>query len=197
MKKAFTLLEIMISLFISSIIISILYFSHRAIISSITHINVSTKEIMKLSLLQKMFREEILSLFIIEGNKDTFFLLEEKYIGEKESINLCFTTISKYAISIKPVFIRLKEVCYTLQEGSKRDSYELVRKEREVKGLSLDYDRWGEEILVEDIKKFKVLCFDGKDWLKEWDSQKKYIPYGVKIIIATKKNKADIYISLR
>lgn len=182
-KRGFTLLEVLISTFLSAIILLVIYsvfFSIRKTVDAVT----DDREVYEsVRVLIELIRKDIRGIKIT-GN--TAFICSKEEIENKVFSKLDIISTS----SLKTDFYSEKEVGYYVIKDDEDGKLVLIRREAVVEG---DVRSGGNYFEVSRlIDGFNVTVYDGNSWFDEWDSKNSgRIPKTIRFDIKLKGKKDE------
>lgn len=164
-SRGFTLIEVLVSVTIFAIIMSILYSSFSTASANAKVVEKMADDLSSLSGALDTFSHEA------RGTYSTSESTVETFSGDTEKVS--FTTTNPFVRDGEPT---VQIVSYIFDED--RFIREVLRpgSSKEVKG---------EYLLLEGIKDPAFSFFDGKGWIDEWASSKK-TPAGIRIVFSYK-----------
>ena len=180
-KKAtpgFTLVEVMIALFILSIIFSILYSSFFPTRKVINNIEKRREEWKVLASGLHILSNDIRTISLSASNTISLFKGNDTYTRQP------MITFSAYTSFQSDGMGRLRKVAYNIEEDlDKRGTFILRR--LLYKGSEEIIE---DEALIDGLEKIEFSYFDGKDWKEKWDAKDSdNLPKGVKVSISSKR----------
>jgi type II secretion system protein J len=177
--QGFTLLEVMVSLFILSIIFTTIYGSFFTTHSIVTDLKSRIKSHRTLRAALQVVTKDLRSAYFILPDTVTRFKGED--ITKK--IISPFLSFSAYTPYQREGSSNTLMVEYFLKRKDDREDLILIRSSR-----SKDFqDEIEEEVLVEGVETLDISYFDGKEWKRKWNSElTKSLPKGVKLTISVK-----------
>ena len=174
-RNGFTLLELLVAFAIASLIVVAAY---GAFFSLNNAQQVAEKDMLERRsqrALLDLMRRELSSVLYRAGDKKLRFLVEDRDIFGKPASNLSFTSITQplYGMASDQSLIRYK----VLESGerlvltrSARDYFSdenLLGQEEQTDSTTIDRNSYP---VLEELDSFMVECFDGSQWLKNWNT---------------------------
>lgn len=159
-QRGFTLIEVLVSVTIFAMVMSILYSSFSTSSANAEIVEKMADDLSSLNGALDTFSHEVRGVYSISESS------VEKFSGDKEAVS--FTTTNPFVRDGEPT---IQIVSYIFEEDK------IIRKvfkpgpHKEVKG---------EYLLLDGIEDPAFSFFDGNGWIGEWTSTKK-IPEGIKI----------------
>ncbi|HIE43962.1 MAG TPA: prepilin-type N-terminal cleavage/methylation domain-containing protein [Candidatus Omnitrophica bacterium] len=176
LAKGFTLLELLISLAITSIIFLVLFSSYSSTINTIETWDDREQNYYLARNIFRRMKAELSSIYY------TSELVDENQLEGKENSLTFYTT----AGSLYFPFSGLTKVTYEFRLISEGNGV-LTRKEEPFLNFALEENRQIKSyIWTEDLKDLNFGYSDGENWFNEWNlREKKEIPQAIKIILTS------------
>lgn len=176
-QRGFTLIEVLVSLFILSIVFSILYgtfFTTHRVLKDLES-RMAGRRTLRAAL--QVISEDLRSTYLSPAGTVTRFKGED-FTKKIITPFLSFTTYTSYQ---REGSLYALKVEYLLEKRDKTGNLTLIRRTLEKNSR----DVMDEEELVEGIETLQLSYFDGKEWKKEWDSEiAKNLPGGIELIFS-------------
>jgi general secretion pathway protein J len=179
-NSGFTLLEILIALFLMVILSGALYGTYFAMVKSRDRATAGTEPLRDARATLDILCRELASAFYSKGNKYLHFVVEDRDIFGKPSSTLDFTAVTTPLKGAAPSS-DLVLVRYAPEE--KEGKLLLMREERDVylENEPLPYPQ------MEELQGFLVECYNGGKWVKSWDSDlNNGLPQAVRVTLTIK-----------
>lgn len=165
--RGFTLLEVLVAVGLAASILAALYASFFSVLKSRVTADKALERGGEIRRFLDNFSKEVHSAFYSAKNPWTFFVGEENYKLGRPSSRLSFTSFNYPALQEARPAADLVSISYSV-EGSDAGGYTLYRESASPfarqKGGILKIEA------VEDIDGFEASFYNGKDWVKAWDS---------------------------
>lgn len=171
----FTLIEILVSITILSIVMSILYGTFSTSSANAKVIEERADELSSLTGAMDVLSQEVRGAFI------SYDAASELFSGKKEEIR--FTAATPFVKEDEPA---VQRVSY-LFDGEK-----LIRKTSK-EGQEAEVER--ESLILEGANGPSFSFFNGKEWIEEWPAGKS-LPYGIKITFSYKGKEVNAVIPI-
>ncbi len=163
----FTLLEVLVAVFLASIVIIALYTVFFSVLRGRSDIDRTLERTREVSRFLDIFSREIQSSFFKSSNPKTFFVGDEDDKSGKSVSKLYLTAFTYPKTNTDTNTGDLLSIRYYAEENDGK--------------LTLYKETWnsyGDETdggfkaeVVEDIEGFEILYYNGKDWAKAWDAR--------------------------
>ncbi len=175
--QGFTLLEVLVSLFILSIIFTTIYGTFFTTHSILTDLKSRMESHRALRAALQVVKKDLRSAYFLLPDTVTRFKGEDI---TKEIISP-FLSFSAYTPFQREGSSNALKVEYFLKRKDEREDLILIRS-----SWSKDsQDEIEEEELVDGVETFDISYFDGKEWKRKWDSElTKNLPKGVMLNIS-------------
>jgi general secretion pathway protein J len=159
----FTLLEVLVALFLLVILTGALYGTYFAITKSRDRAEAGMESLRDARATLDLVRREIGSAFYNRNNRRLHFVVEDRDIFGKPSSILDFTTLTRPLSGSVPTS---DVIAVGYRPGEKDGRLLLARDERDthVDVKPAPYP------LIEELQGFLVECYDGNTWVKSWDT---------------------------
>ncbi|KJR40347.1 type II secretion system protein GspJ [Candidatus Magnetoovum chiemensis] len=177
--RGFTLLEIIIAVFIFSIIITALYSTYNLTQKAVYSVDNYMLKLQETNAVMDSLRKEIESAFYSSKDNTTFFKTADRDSYGRQTSELYLTTFAGLGAGLESIAYYVKEDGSTLT---------LMKTISSIYSQSTPID----VELIEDIKGFAILLSDKEKSLKTWDSSElKSLPYSVRVFITINLNDED------
>jgi general secretion pathway protein J len=181
--KGFTLLEIMISIGILVVILTIVYNTFNSSIRAFTTIDDYGDAYGEARFVLNRMSEEIGSIYFSGENPKTGLLGEDKDEDDLPFDSLHFTSLSHIRWVKDSRESELCEIGYYLETDREREKTFLFRREDwnvdgalEEGGITLE--------LAEEIDGLNFRYYDGEEWVDDWDSEEKGgLPKAIEVVL--------------
>lgn len=189
-KKAtlgFTLVEVMIALFILSIIFSILYSSFFPTQKVIRNIEKRREEWKVLETGLHILSNDIRTISLPASNAISLFKGNDTYTRQPMITFSAYTSFQSDGIG------RLRKVAYNIEEDLDERGTFILRRLLYKGSEEIIED----EVLIDGLEEIEFSYFDGKDWKERWDAKDSdNLPKGVKVSISSKRGDISIIIPI-
>lgn len=176
--RGFTLIEVLVSLFILSIIFAILYGTFSTTHTTIRELEGRLEDNRTLRTALQIISKDLRAAYISGRDTKTLF----KGVNTSKDLAapmLSFTTYTPYQ---REGSLRVLRVEYLLKTGNKDGIHTLVRRVMEKDSQSV----LDNEELIEGMIEVELSYYDGKEWKEDWNSSiSKSLPYGIKMTMST------------
>ena len=180
-KKAtpgFTLVEVMIALFILSIIFSILYSSFFPTRKVINDLEERREDWKVLESGLHILSNDIRTISLPASNDISLFKGNDKYTRQP------IITFSAYTSFQSDGIRRLRKVAYNIEEDLDKSGTFILRRLLYKGSEEIIED----EVLIDGLEEIEFSYFDGKDWKEKWDAKdSNNLPKGVKVNTSFKR----------
>jgi general secretion pathway protein J len=179
----FTLLEIMISIGILVVILTIVYNTFNSSIRAFTTIDEQGDTYGEARLVLNRMSEEIGSIYMSGDNPNTGLLGEDKDEDDLPFDSLHFTSLSHIRWVKDSRESELCEIGYYLETDRKGEQTFLFRREDWNVGGALEEGGMALE-LAEGIDGLDFRYYDGEEWVDDWDSKAKGgLPKAIEVVL--------------
>ena len=182
----FTLIELLIAITLISALLVALYGTFFSVIGSQSRIDSELERSREISRFMDNFSREIQSAFYKEKNSKTSFVGNTSNRGGRVASDLTFTAFTYPILREENPHGDLIGVRYFAEETQPgkitlyKETWDPYTDKGEKGSFKVE--------IIDDIEGFEVGYFNGKDWVKAWDSKiDKGIPAAVKAVIAIKE----------
>jgi type II secretion system protein J len=187
-SSGFTLVEVMIALFILSVIFSIVYSSFFPTRKVIKNIEERRGEWQMLESGLQIMSSDIRTAALPPSNALSLFKGNDAYTSQQPLI-----TFSSYTPYQSDGIGRLRVVAYNIEESLDTSGTLSVRR--------LLYDNTEEiiedEILMDGLNEIKLSYFDGEEWKEQWETESSSnLPKGIKVILSFKRGEVTSIIPI-
>ena len=182
--RGFTLLEILVAVAIMSVVLIALYGSFFSVMNSQVKIENELEQTREIRRFLDIFSLEIQSSFLKADNPKTLFIGEKKSNRNKPFSETLFTTFTYPVMRDGYPVSDLLAVWYFVEENAEGMLTLYKKAWNPYAGDKKDEFKAG---VFEDMEGFEVSYFNGKDWVKAWDSSlEKRLPEAVKVVLDIK-----------
>lgn len=184
-KKGLTLIEVLIAVVISSVLILTLYITVSTSVKVMTISDEGLSGYREVSIVIDSIRREIESTIFDGQNESTnFSLILKDYFGRSKG-EIRFVGLNSTSRGLFVIHYKADEY---------KDKLRLLKKVYPV-WLSPENAKW--EVVLDEIYSFSVLAYDGREFLKVWDSSiKKSVPKEIRFELQIKTSEGEEIISL-
>ncbi|HHT9130276.1 MAG TPA: type II secretion system protein GspJ [Candidatus Brocadiaceae bacterium] len=182
----FTLIELLIAIALTSLLLVALYGTFFSVIRSQSGIAGELERSREISRFVDNFTREIHSAFYKGNNSKTSFVGNISNRGGRVASDLTFTAFTYPILREENPHGDLIGVRYFAEEPQPgkitlyKDAWDPYTDKGEKGSFKVE--------IIDDIESFEVSYFNGRDWVKAWDSKiDKKIPAAVKAVIAIKE----------
>ncbi|MFQ5456101.1 MAG: type II secretion system protein GspJ [Nitrospirota bacterium] len=195
-NKGFTLIEVVISMAILAIIVTIIYETFAASFDTVERVekDMDTYHMIRLSL--SKLSNEISSAYYSNKDKNTGFVGINNRIDDRPSDTIKFTSLSHYRYKKYVPESDISLITYYMNFQPEDKGSLLMHQEQgniyAIEGGMEEYE------LAENISGFDLQYYDGEKWQEEWDSEElKRLPKAVSIRLSIKdQNNRDKVFSI-
>ncbi|HNR87547.1 MAG TPA: type II secretion system protein GspJ [Spirochaetota bacterium] len=196
-SSGFSLIEILVATVVSSIILMMVYSSHRSIMNAVKDLTGVAEFYENINLAITRIDKDISCAYFNKFNKDVCFLGENNFTPPSSG-KINFVTVDRNDINIKLDPKKefrtsdVHEVGYSLRKDRDSDNlYQLVR--REDVHYDDDPETGGREsVLLENVVDIRFEFLLLNNWTPSWDSRKyKKFPRAVKTILKLKNYRGN------
>ena len=177
-NAGFSLIEVMVSLTISSVILLIIYSAHTSITKAIYNLTGVADMYENLNLAINMIDRDISSAYYNRSNKNVCFIGESDFDPPYNGkLNFITTEHQSFVMlgNLETPFPKsdIREVGYYLKPDPEANGFFYLMK-REENHYDDDPESGGEEnILLENVIDLQFEFKKGNDWAKQWDSRER------------------------
>ena len=177
-REGFTLVEVMIALFILSIIFSILYSSFFPTRKVINNIETRREEWKVLASGLHILSNDIRTISLPASSAISLFKGSNTYTRQPMITFSAYTSFQSDGIG------RLRKVAYNVEEDPDGRGTFILRRLLYEDAKEIIED----EVLIDGLEEIEFSYFDGKDWKERWDAKDSdNLPKGVKVSISSKR----------
>ncbi len=181
--RGFTLLEVVISVGILVVILTIVYNTFNSSIKAYTAMENQGDAYAQARIVLNRMSEEITSVYFSGQNRNTGLVGEDKDEDDLPADSLHFTSLSHIRWVKDSKESELCEIGYYLEKNEEtRESFLFRREDWNVDGT---LDEGGNPLEVaEGVDGLNFRYYDGKDWVDEWDSRiKGEMPKAIEVVL--------------
>ena len=168
--RGFTLLEVVISVAILVVILTIVYTTFNSSIKAFTAMENQGDAYARARIVLNRMSEEIASIYLSPQNRNTGLLGEDKDEDNLPADSLHFTSLSHIRWVKDSKESELCEIGYYVEKDDEtRESFLFRREDWNVDGT---LDEGGNPLeLAEEVDGLNFRYYDGEEWLDAWDSR--------------------------
>lgn len=184
--RAFTLLELMISLSILSVIAALSYTSFVSV-RKVVEVNRRNEDILRsIRWFQEKLDVEISGAIYVRRAEQTLFVSERKdYLGKKVN-NLTFTTLSPQSYLEIGTRGEILKVVYEVEQNKDNNELLVVTKKVFYNLLSPEFRQEPVEYVIRpDFGSFTLRFYKGGKWYDSWDTEEMdLLPEGIELLFS-------------
>lgn len=168
-KNGFTLIEVMISLLITSIVVMMVYSTYRACVNAYEHGKDRGYLYQDVKIVLEYLQRDIHSAFVTSTNRNLVFIGRDIKDEEIQTDSLEITTSSSFGLDKDMGKFPLRRVKYSLINNDKNHDPGLQR----IVFNGNSEKEYSREILGPLVRELKFRYYDGARWKDSWGIHKK------------------------
>lgn len=171
--RGFTLLEILVAVFILSVIISIIYAAYSGTFSMIDSTTRETEIYAMARIAMERIVEDLESVYVFEPDKGYYgFLTTQGEAGGTTFTNLVFTSMAHLAFNKDSAEGTIAKIVYYVQEGDTEEVFNLCRSDQPNPDGDLESETIPGSVLCEGLSNISYTYYNTKGNSHDsWDSR--------------------------
>jgi general secretion pathway protein J len=170
-RKGFTLLEVMVAVFVTAMVLTIVYNAFGRTIESKEYVEKGNEAYHKIRWAMDKITLDLASAYVLrDKNSNSIFYGVSHMVGSMPMDEIHFTSFSHIRSNPEDQESHQAEISYKVAWIPDDESFQLWR--REDATVDFEPQSGGEEyLLLDGVMAFNLRFYDGVEWREDWDSR--------------------------